>query len=376
MLESLRRLFTVNIGFKITALLIALGITHMKYEDNSSTVTAELTVSPILPKDQVLMTQPVERVTVTIEGKYTDLRKIDTKSLGNLEPNLTGIHGQFNFQANGIKLPAGLRVTKIEPPMMWVIFEPLKTRDVPIEATFVGEPISGYRLINDSVTPASLTVSGAASVVDAMQHVQTERITLVGRKESSKFNVQLAAPPEFVTYVNPAPSYEVTIDIEEIRGTRALTDRPIEIRLEGEDEDADDYETFPETVYVTLAGPMRQLETVQRDLVRPYIDLSSQAAKRQAMRKKGVRVAVDVPAGLTVTEIKPDAVRVFRREPKEKADEGQDANVKDARTETPGVDSQENAPEPDASAPQPRLEHEHPHRRAVPKSPEPDAGEP
>lgn len=314
MLDFLRRLFTVNIGFKITALLIALGITHMKYEDNSSTVTAELAVSPILPKDQVLMTQPVERVTITIEGKYTDLRKFDTKTLDALEPNLSGIHqGQINFQANAIKLPAGLRVTKIDPPAMLVMFEPLTVREVPVEATLVGEPTSGYRLINDSVTPSTLTISGAASIVNAIQHVQTERITLTGRRESSKFSVQLASPPEHVTYQNPQQVYEVDIEIEEIRGTRAIADRPVEIRVDGNN---DEFEAFPETVYVTLSGPMRKLEALDRAKVRPYIDLSDSDSMRQAMQKKGIRVSVELPAGLSVTEVKPDAVRVFRRESK------------------------------------------------------------
>ncbi len=309
---SLRKIFTENIGLKIIAIILATGIVRMKYEDGSSTLQVDVDVRPIYPNDQVLMTEPVEKVTVTLEGKYAQIRGFDPRTIEPFEPNLSGItQGQFNFKRESIKLPPGLSVVKVDPPAMLVSFEPRKTRSIPIEATLEGEPHSGYRVVQHSIRPESITISGAESVVNNLQRVQTERISLVGRMSSTTLNVDLAAPPNNVKYLDPPEKFEVQIEIEEIRGSRGIADRPIEIRGLVDSE----YEAFPDVVYITLAGPVRLLDAYNRDSLVPYIDVSGLNLQRQAMRKQGIRVHVDPPPGLTVSEIKPDTVRIFRRDP-------------------------------------------------------------
>ena len=100
----------------------------------------------------------------------------------------------------------------VRPAAMVVRFEARVQRALPIEARFEGEPQTGYRVTQVTVDPPEATVVGAQSVVEALEKVQTERISLVGRSQTTTIDVPLSAPPAYASYRDRGREFYATAD--------------------------------------------------------------------------------------------------------------------------------------------------------------------
>jgi len=107
--------------------------------------------------------------------------------------------GRFNSEGQ-MRIPVRVRRTgsslniepldiRVEPAEISITLEPHQGKSVPVRAVFTGTPPPGYDLVQSSVTPAALEISGARSVVNGVDHLSTEEIDLSGR--SADFTVQV-----------------------------------------------------------------------------------------------------------------------------------------------------------------------------------------
>ena len=136
-----RGLIFDNLPQKGFALALATALLVFVREDKTTQVTAAVRVRVGRPDDRVLVSPVVEKVTVTIDGKYGALQKLDLDSLPPLDINLTGAEGdQFAFEPEMFKLPPGMTVRNVRPAAMVVRFEPKEHRKVPVAAVNAGEP--------------------------------------------------------------------------------------------------------------------------------------------------------------------------------------------------------------------------------------------
>ncbi|MCA9542370.1 MAG: YbbR-like domain-containing protein, partial [Myxococcales bacterium] len=249
-------------------------------------------------------------VKITVEGKYTLLRKFDADNVAAIDLNLSGYEsGQVTFDPELFKLPPDLQVREVRPAAMVVRFEARVQRALPIEARFEGEPQTGYRVTQVTVDPPEATVVGAQSVVEALEKVQTERISLVGRSQTTTIDVPLSAPPAYASYRDRGRRYGVTLTIEEKRSTRLVSAIPVEVR--GLPPDAPGFEVSPPTVDITLHGPMTRLSALKTDELLSHVD----ASKLGDGKVHSVQVRVDPPEGLTVQDIEPNQVTLVRVTP-------------------------------------------------------------
>lgn len=324
----LRKIFLENLTQKMFALALALVLFVIKREEKIALVTATVPVRVSHPEDRVLVSPPVEKVKVTIEGRYGKLRELDVDALPPLDINLTGNEQeQITFEPEDFKVPPGLRVRSIRPAAMLVQFEDRESKEVPVEPVLEGEPVEGYRLTSVEVEPPKVRVEGAASAVAAVTRVQTERISLSGRDQSTTLEARLAQTPEHIRVLGPDPPvYRVTLTIEEKLGTRVITARPVELR--GLPPDHPGWEISPPTVDVTLHGPVRLLKKVDPESLVAYIDAADVDLRKRGLQTR--RPRLDPPPGLTLVEIKPGRVTLVRRPdapPSEGGDAGVDAAV-------------------------------------------------
>lgn len=308
----MRKLLLDNLPQKILALALAVALVMVNREDQIATVTATVRVRVTYPEGVVLVSPLVDKLKVTIEGKYGQLRDFDVEQLPPLDIPLSGLEGeQVAFEPEMFTLPPGLRVQSVRPGAMVVRFEEKRRVTAQVEARFEGEPAPGYRVTDWTVEPATVTVEGAKSAVEGMRKAFTDKISLVGRNQTTTLAVPLAPPPAFVGYLGGNQRYQVTVRIEERRGTRVMTGRPIEVV--GAPEDSPGYEVSPETVSITLAGPVRLLDALDPALLEAYVDVSD--VRPSAKVVKGHPVAFVPPEGLTVTELNPDKVTLLKRDP-------------------------------------------------------------
>jgi YbbR domain-containing protein len=216
-------------------------------------------------------------------------------------------------------VPPGLKVRAIRPAAMLVQFEEKKTKRVPVEALITGEPVDGFRLTQVRVDPPDVKVEGAASAVDAVTRIQTQRVDISGRDQSAAVHVALASPPPHITVLGPT-DYEVALTIEEKLGTRVVTSRPIEMRNVPEGEPG--WEVSPPTVDVTLHGPVRLLQGLDVDTLVSFVDAHEVDVHRRGLQT--AQVHFDAPDKLSVVELKPSRVTLVKKTatPEEDKDAG------------------------------------------------------
>ena len=137
-----------------------------------------------------------------------------------------------------------------------------------ITVTRVGQPASGYRLLNVTVEPSSVFVTGPPAQLEALTRVETERIDITGLTESVRLQVALDLPEG----IRLDQDQEVFVDIEiEPRFDTASFRRDVEIL--GLDPDLEVSEIDPEDVRVTFFGPVLALEALLETDIRITVDL-------------------------------------------------------------------------------------------------------
>jgi YbbR domain-containing protein len=120
----------------------------------------------------------------------------------------------------------------------------------PIIVNWQGEPAQGYRLLDVSVEPDSVLVTGSPEQLDRLTRVQTEPIDISGLRESRTMQVALDLPSG-VELDEVQPVF-VEIEIEPILTSSVM--------------DVDEVRVF-------LFGPLDKLDSLVEDDVRVTIDL-------------------------------------------------------------------------------------------------------
>lgn len=122
------------------------------------------------------------------------------------------------------------RVTGITPANVQFTIERIVTRQIPVRLDAAGDPATGYRQKNPTVSAASATVSGPASAADAVSEL-VARVDLTGAKQSlikATDLVPLNADGQAVSGVTIQPrNVTVTVPIEQLGGYRDVAVKAI-----------------------------------------------------------------------------------------------------------------------------------------------------
>lgn len=310
MADLLRRIFVENLVIKALALALAVTLVLVKREDQDTDITATARVRVTHPDSRVLVSPPVDKVRITVRGKYNRLRTFDADNVAAVDLNLSGFEeGQVTFDPELFKLPAGLQISSVRPAAMLVRFEPRVQRSVPVEVRLNGEPAPGYRVTQASVDPPTVMVEGAESVVKALDKVVTEPVSVADRNKTTRLSVQLEPPVAYAEYREASKRFTVTFVIEEKRGTRLVEGVLVEVRDLPVDEPG--FEVSPQGVAITVTGPAGRLDTLDTEAVIAYVSASGLGPGNLHARS----VQVEVPEGLQVADIEPTQVTLVRLPP-------------------------------------------------------------
>jgi YbbR domain-containing protein len=132
----------------------------------------------------------------------------------------------------------------------------------------VGQPASGYRLLNVTVEPSSVFVTGPPTQLEALTRVETEQVDITGLTESTRLQVALDLPEG----IRLDQDQEIFVNIEiEPRFDTASFRRDVEILGLGPELEVT--EINPEDVRVIFFGPVLTLEALLETDIRIIVDL-------------------------------------------------------------------------------------------------------
>jgi YbbR domain-containing protein len=192
------------------------------------------------------------RVTVFLDNARADINQTLRPVFYDVQGNVLGV--------------SNLTLDPADVELVIDIVELAGFAEKPISVEWVGEPAAGYRLLNITVEPASIQVTGAPSRLENLR-VSTEQIDISGLTESETMQVVLDLPLG-ISLVEIQPIV-VTVEVEPIL-TSDVVQKTVEVRGLASDLEA---ELDPEEVRVFLFGPLPVLDFLEEDDVRVTVDL-------------------------------------------------------------------------------------------------------
>ena len=133
-----------------------------------------------IPDTLILMKASAEKVEVQITGKQhlvSALKPQQVEAFLDLTGVTFGVHPLALNQDN-IELPLGLEVVRLTPSTVTVEMEQRVEKRVAVKPQLEGTPPAGYQIGKISVTPESVMISGALSIVRSTSSLITEPVDL------------------------------------------------------------------------------------------------------------------------------------------------------------------------------------------------------
>lgn len=213
-----------------------------------------------LPSESETSNEPLNKVDITVTGDKTRVSRLSGDDLTAVVDLTTYKPGEFVIQLKpdnvNIELPNGVKLDEIEPNKISVKIEPSLEKSIEVKPVFTGQLPEGFEIYNTIVTPNSVKVRGAASRVNALDGIPTEKIDLNPRTESfaeKQVTVDLLDPK--ITVLEALVNVDVEVGEQRIEKTFAN----IPARA------ASDAKVVPEKATITLYGTRSVLDGLSPD---------------------------------------------------------------------------------------------------------------
>lgn len=295
----MNRVFMVNGSLKLIAFILTLSLFIWVREDRESAVTGHVPIRLVIPEEMVLVSEPVERVRVTVGGRWSDLNKFDPSQLSPITIDVDReADGLVGISTEMIRVPNGLRVTSIQPNYVRVELEPAETKSVEIRPRRVGDPGESFDLGEIQVSPPQIDITGPRSAVENLEYVWTEAVDVTDRTESFEKRVQLRIDDSFLQYDVDRPitvrvpiaTQEVTRTIQDVSVEPVNTSYAVSVR--------------PEIVTVTVRGPKPTVDKMNANTIYAAIDLTEESEKPPGTFSKQAKI-LNLPQDVALVQFYP-----------------------------------------------------------------------
>lgn len=299
--QGARDALTRNLPLKTLALVLAGGL--WAFVNFGERETEEALRVPIelrnIPSRLMITGRRVDFVDIRVVGPRTLLGRIDHNQL-SIPLDLNGAsHGPaiFTVHVDRLNLPRGVRVVRVTPAQVTVRLSRVRDKTVPVELRVEGEPPADFKVTSAAVKPKVVRIVGPESLVDPIETVATEVLTL---DANSREPIQTELPLEHLgEYVTPGQGYvNVDIRIDEIIVSRTLSGVPVTVLNAGTHALVE-----PEAVAVTLEGPRRVLEPLV-----PGPEFATVDAVELGAGEHSLAVTIFPPEEATVSNVDPEEV--------------------------------------------------------------------
>ncbi len=299
----MRDLLSANMPLKIVAFTLTLSLFIWVRDDRQASVVAVAPVRVMIPQGMVLTGDVVDRVRITVQGRWSDIEGFDPTSIRPIQllPRETTDLQLLPISDDMIDLPAGLRSSTIQPDVLRVTLQPEKRKLITIQPRIVGEPPPGFELGEAQVKPQSIEFRGPASSIDTLQTVGTEPIDVTSVTQTIEREVTLITEDALVTYDLNTP-IRVRVPIKTLEVPRVIQGIPV-VALNA----APDTELRPTTISATVHGPKSVVDNLNPDQLQVTIDLGDETKRGTFTRQPKIG---NLPANVRLADYHPKDILV------------------------------------------------------------------
>jgi YbbR domain-containing protein len=307
--SRVRRYLFEDARLKLLALLIVtviwFGVAGQTRDAPITIRNLSVALENVPPQLAITSSEPAQ-VDITVSGPEDELRdlrfEVATQSSDLLAfadlANLTEGVQLPQLKVRG--LPEGVTLHRVEPNTVRVTLDPIETRSVPVDPLFAGTPPDGYKVTSVRFEPEVVTLSGPQSVIGKIERVTTTTVSLNNRSESFSEDVDVDVTGTEVVVLE-RPKLHVTI--EEDVGSRTFT---VPVVVDSDLGGVAD----PQTVEVTLKGPLPALDALKPSEISATVDPSLAVGSRGVVPQ--IRLTGPHATRVEVERVVPQTVRLRR----------------------------------------------------------------
>lgn len=279
-----------DLGKKVLALLIAISlwlVANLQH-DVERNVAIDINYTN-LPPGLVVLNNPPEKLNIRARGPRSQLSSISpndmifTVDLSNVSQGAA----VFEIRTDMIIPPRDVQVTGVSPSEIRMELDKLAQKEVAV-APKIGPPDTGYEIVGEpEVSPGSVRISGPASLLDKINEMGGELISLEGEKSSFSVEIPLRTPYSLVNILGRNTA-RITINLKETILEKEFNNLDINFVNFGNM----DYETVGNVeTEVAFEGPYSIINKLNSKDIELYVDGSGLA---EAGDKKTHRLDVNV----------------------------------------------------------------------------------
>lgn len=269
-------------------------------------IPVELEIRGAVPRGYTAGQAVIDPQFIVVEGLASDIENIelaritvflgsnDTETKVDTRPPIF-----YDSQARVVGV-SGLTMSPDEVSVTIPISEAEDFATKVISVNVVGNPAPGYRVLNATIDPPSVLVTGTPSRLERPFTVQTEPIDVTGLTETFETRVSLDLPTGIT--LDEVQEIIATVEIEPFSSTKVFN-RPVELLGVNEEFDVT---IEPENVRVVLFGPLPTLDALPEQEVSATLDIFGLEVGTHELEP-----AVDFPdRGLELRSIQPALITV------------------------------------------------------------------
>ena len=297
--EKIVRLAASNFGLKVLALVIAVGLWIAGHRDIERAVEVPVQFRNI-PSDLMVLDNRIDYVVLRFTGPRTLVSTLDPDDL-KLSLDLAGAKSgavSYPLGAGSFKIPRGVTVARITPPVVHLRLEPVVRRTLPVTVKLAGKPSAGYRIGQISAEPENVSVSGPAEEVRRLAVVETLPVEIDEGRGVIKRKVRLSADGKPLSFL--PDQVEITVTVEEEESSREFPQFSVRAK-----DFTGAYTVSPQAVSLRLAGAKSVLDKLELKGDEIYLNLKGLPAGEY-----NLPLTTELPAGVRVVEQKPPRVKV------------------------------------------------------------------
>ncbi|MCB1198326.1 MAG: hypothetical protein KDK51_08120 [Deltaproteobacteria bacterium] len=302
----MRKVLTEHPLMKLIALSLSVALWWFVRSERQNEKTVDVPVSYANAPAELIFSGPLqETIRLRLRGPQSKLAKVEEDYFPNhvidLKNSKSG-QNSFWLYEEDFRLPFGVYVTQIFPQAIRVQLKPRVQRKISIRPRYVGELPPGIEIAEVSVTPKTVMFESFEDELDKIKFFYTEPINLSGRMKDFEGD-----------YFIDTASFRGELENDKVSMAFQLVEKEISESIPSVpiafDGDLSHIVLEPETIEVTVAGPLSKVLKLVKTPPVPTLDMQVLKRAMKERRNQEVPVVIEEVKDITFT-LNPDKVRL------------------------------------------------------------------
>lgn len=286
-----------NWTLKLFSLLVGLGLYTLVNVQITTPIDVEFRLQYRLADGIMMVGEPLETVGVTMQGPWSNFRHFETDDLEPIVIDLsTAGPGKTIHQIDlkHVDAPGGMSVLSLRESELVLDLDRKISKQVAVQVDPVGRPAFGYEIVEIRVDPPRVRVEGPLSIMKTLDFVYTRDVDVAEREDDLSTEVELRVPQVPLRLLTK--SVKVLVDIGEEIIERTF--RNVPVAMENAPKRS---RLVPGQVIVTLKGPRRIVDKMNREEVLAYVDALPEADDPEIRTvEKTIQIRSELPERVQV----------------------------------------------------------------------------